>query len=437
MTHSTTTTWTGLALGVLLATACAAPASEAPPAPTPAPATAAQPPAAAGPRIAAPGQGLSQVGAGCVLPGGEVPVRPDAPAAGTAPPALKDVFREAFLIGAALNARQFAERDQQGAALVRTHFSAITPENVLKWECVHPEPGRYDFAAPDRYVDFGRRNGMVVIGHALVWHNQTPSWVFQDAQGNPVSRDTLLARMREHIHTVVGRYKGRITGWDVVNEALNEDGTMRRSPWQRIIGDDFVEHAFRFAREADPGAELYYNDYSLENPAKRDGAVALVRRLQSRGVRVDGIGTQEHQKMDWPSVALVDSMLTAFSALGVKIHVTELDVDVLPRATPSTGAEVTLRAEAEARLNPYAGGLPDSVQQALALRYAELFAVYLKHRDAIERVTFWGVRDDDSWLNDWPVRGRTNYPLLFDASGRKKPAFDAVVRTARPTVVPD
>ncbi len=368
---------------------------------------------------------------GCVAgPAGTPRVTKDAP--GASATALKTVFRDAFLIGAAVNPDQFSERDTLGVALLKTHFNSITPENVLKFECVHPRPGTYSWSGPDRYVDFGTRNGMTVIGHTLVWHSQVPRWVFQDAAGKPVSRDTLLGRMREHVHTVVGRYKGRIKGWDVVNEALNEDGTLRDSPWRRIIGDDYLAKAFQYAAEADPAAELYYNDYSLENPAKRDGAVRLVKSLQAAGVKVSGIGTQEHQKMDWPSPALVDSMITAFRALGVQVHVTELDIDVLPRATRNLGADVSMRAQAQAALNPFAAGLPDSAQASLAKRYGELFAVYMKHKDAIGRVTFWGVRDGDSWLNNWPVRGRTSYPLLFDRQGKPKPAFDAVVRTARP-----
>jgi endo-1,4-beta-xylanase len=354
---------------------------------------------------------------------------PTAPA--TAAPALTDAFRDAFLVGAALNDAQFSGRDTLAAAIVRRHFNTITPENVLKWESVHPEPGRFDFAAPDRYVDFGERNGLFVVGHTLVWHSQTPRWVFQDAAGRPASRDTLLARMRDHIHTVVGRYRGRVKGWDVGNEALNEDGTLRRSPWLTIIGEDYIAQAFRFAHEADPTAALYYNDYSLDNAPKRDGAVALVRGLLAQGVPVSGIGTQQHNRLDWPSIAQVDSSLAAFGALGVKVMITELDVDVLPRVTRAVGAEVSQRFELEAGTNPYAAGLPDSVSQALARRYAELFAVYFKHRDVVDRVTFWGVRDGDSWLNDWPVRGRTSYPLLFDRQGRAKPAFDAVLRVAR------
>ena len=358
-----------------------------------------------------------------------------APRSGTSgapvPATLKAAFQGVFYIGAAVNENQFSGIDQRGATLVREQFASITPENDLKWERVHPQPGVFDFAAPDRYVAFGERNGLFIVGHTLVWHNQTPRWVFQDPSGQPVSRDTLIARLREHIQTVVGRYRGRIRGWDVVNEALNEDGTLRHSPWFSIIGEDYIAMAFRFAHEADPAAELYYNDYSLENAPKRQGAVELVRRLRAEGVPITGIGSQDHVQMDWPTSAQVDSTLTALGQLGVRVMITELDVDVLPRATQQRGADVTLNVAARSDLNPYVAGLPDSVQQALARRYADLFAVYLRHRDVVERVTFWGVTDGDSWKNNWPVRGRTNYPLLFDREGRPKPAFDAVIRVAR------
>jgi endo-1,4-beta-xylanase len=344
---------------------------------------------------------------------------------------LKDAFRGAFRVGAALNANQFSERDARGAALIKTQFNTISPENVLKWEAVHPQPGTYDFSAPDQYVAFGEKNGMFVIGHTLVWHSQTPRWVFQDASGKPVTRDTLLARMRDHIHTVVGRYKGRIKGWDVVNEALNEDGTLRRSPWLTIIGEDYIAKAFQFAHEADPAAELYYNDYSVENAAKRNGAVRLIGELKAQGIPVAAIGLQGHDKMDWPTLAQQDSTIIALAKLGVKVNITELDVDVLPPAIQARTADVSVRAELDPKANPYAAGLPDAMQTALAARYAALFEVFLKHRDVIDRVTFWGVGDGDSWLNNWPVRGRVSYPLLFDRQDNPKPAFDAVIRTAR------
>ena len=409
----------GLLVSGLLAGACAqaAPAPSAAPQPAPPASTVAR----TQPAVAGGGPTACQQ---------SYPVAAPSVAANTAAPALKDVFQNAFRIGAAVNVAQFSDQDARSAPIVARHFNSITPENVLKWECVHPQPGTYDFAAPDRYVAFGEKNNMFIIGHTLVWHSQTPRWVFEDAQGNPVSRDTLLARMREHIHTVAGRYKGRIHGWDVVNEALNEDGTLRRSPWLRIIGEDYIAKAFQYANEADPNAELYYNDYSLENAAKRDGAVRLVKSIQAQGIRVTGIGTQQHHKMDWPTIAQLDSSIAAFATVG-KVAITELDIDVLPRATQNMGADVSMRAEAQAHLNPYAAGLPDSVQQALSRRYADLFRVLLKHRDAVDRVTFWGVANPDSWLNNWPVRGRTNYPLLFDMNGQPTPAFHAVVQVAR------
>ena len=364
---------------------------------------------------------------GCVQPNADAEL-----AAADTIPALKEVFDGAFLIGAALNPGHFVESDSTGAELVKKHFNSITSENVLKWAEVHPEPDRYDFEAADRFVEFGEENGMFIVGHTLIWHNQTPEWVFEDENGDPLTREALLERMRDHIETVVGRYAGRVDAWDVVNEALNEDGSLRETRWMRIIGEDYLEHAFRIAHEADPEAELYYNDYSLENPAKREGAVRLVRRLLDAGVPVAGIGTQGHHLLDpnHPTVEAQAATIEAFAELGVDVMVTELDVAVLPRPQRHWGADITQSAELRDELNPYPDGLPDSVQVALAQRYSDLFEVFLEHQDKISRVTFWGVRDSDSWLNNWPIRGRTSYPLLFDADGRPKPAFDAVVEAA-------
>ena len=343
---------------------------------------------------------------------------------------LKDAFQNAFRIGAALNPAQFEERDARGAALVKAQFNTISPENVLKWEVVHPRADGYRFEPADRYVAFGEKNHMFIVGHTLVWHNQTPPWVFQGSNGQPLDPAALLERLHDHIRTVVGRYKGRIGGWDVVNEALNDDGTLRQTPWLKIIGEDYIAKAFEFAHEADPSAELYYNDYSLENEAKRNGAVALVRKLKAQGVPIRAVGSQEHDKLDSPTAEQVDATIAALAALGVKVNITELDIDLLPRATRQTGADVSLNVVARSTLNPYTEGLPAAVGEQLAKRYADLFAVFLKHRGTITRVTFWGVTDGDSWLNNWPVRGRTAYPLLFDREGKPKPAFDAVIRLA-------
>ena len=354
---------------------------------------------------------------------------------------LKEAFKNDFLIGAALNEAEFTGRNTNAVAIIKAQFDSISPENALKWECIHPRRFGFDFGPADAYVAFGQKNGMFIVGHNLVWHQQTPSWVFRRDQGSrtverkrrSVNRDALLQQMSNHIFTVVGRYKGKIGGWDVVNEALDDDGTLRQSEWEKIIGPDYLIKAYQFAHKADPQAQLYYNDYSLENAPKREGAIVLIKKLQAAGIPIAGVGLQGHYKMDWPTPAALDETIKAFSKLGVKVMITELDLDMLPPATNSQAAEVSMNVALRAELNPYTHGLPAAVQQQLAKRYADLFAVFVKHRDVVSRVTFWGVTDADSWLNFWPIKGRMAYPLLFNRDDRPKPAFDAVLKTARST----
>ncbi|HLX95905.1 MAG TPA: endo-1,4-beta-xylanase [Verrucomicrobiae bacterium] len=340
---------------------------------------------------------------------------------------LKDAYQNDFLIGVAINEKQFTDGDQRGDPIIKAQFNCISPENALKWASIHPDPGPngYNFGPADQYVEFGEKNHMTIVGHTLVWHNQTPRWVFRDSNGKPVTREVLLERMRDHIHTVVGRYQGRIKIWDVVNEALNEDGTLRPSPWEKIIGPDYIEKAFQYAHEADPNAILRYNDFSLEKTPKRNGAIALIKKLQAEGIPVTAIGLQDHDQMDWPTVEQEDATISAFAALGLKVMVTELDVNVLGGKQT---AEITEMAN-QGGSNIYTNGLPPVVQQQLAERYADLFRVFVKHHNDISLVTFWGVTDGDSWLN---MRGRVNHPLLFDRAGNPKPAFDAVIQAAQP-----
>ncbi|MES2693846.1 MAG: endo-1,4-beta-xylanase, partial [Verrucomicrobiota bacterium] len=276
------------------------------------------------------------------------------------------------------------------------------------------------------------KHTMALIGHALVWHSQTPSWVFEGVGGKPPTREVMLGRMREHIHAVVGRYRGKVKGWDVVNEALSDSGgdILRESPWRRLIGDDFIDQAFRFAHEVDPEAELYYNDYGLEDKRKRANGVKLLRGLLERGVPITGVGTQSHFQLDYPSLAAVDATLTALSSLGIKVMVTELDVDVLPYRESPGIADINRRETWDKSMDPYTSGLPEEIQIKQAKRYGDLFALYRRHRDAITRVTFWGLDDGQSWLNDFPMRGRTNHPLLFDRGLKPKPAFLAVLQKA-------
>jgi endo-1,4-beta-xylanase len=328
--------------------------------------------------------------------------------------ALKDLMPKGMVIGVAINQRQSDGVDAAAGDIITKQFNQISPENLLKFQSVHPTADRYVFDAQDRYVQFGVDRKMQVVGHNLVWHQQTSAWVFQGTDGKPADRETLLARMRDHIHTVVGRYKGKIHGWDVVNEAIDEDGSLRKAPWHDGIGDDYVAKAFEFAHEADSDAELYYNDYNLEKPAKRAGVIRLVKDLKARGLRIDGIGNQGHWRLDTPTIGEIEEALVDLHSTGLKVMYTELDINLLPQAGRNADPAVA---------NPYASGLPDEKQQLLAERYAVIFGVFLRHRDAVTRVTFWGLSDADSWLN----RGRMNYPLLWDRLRQPKPAFQAVV----------
>jgi endo-1,4-beta-xylanase len=345
---------------------------------------------------------------------------------------LRSVYGNHFLFGVAANNSQLDGRNAKAAEIISRHFSSLTAENAMKWQSLQPTPGTYDFTAADRCVEFGQTHGLAVVGHTLVWHSQTPAWVFEGEDGGVATREELLARMRDHIHTVAGRYRGRIHGWDVVNEAISDGpGGLRDSPWRRIIGDDYLDHAFRLAKEAAPEAELYYNDYGLADPGKRARTVAMLRGLIERGVPIDGVGMQGHYRLRWPSLANVEASIQAFSDLGLQVMITELDIDVLPSRGNVGVADISRREEADPQLNPYREGLPDDIQEQLAERYGELFTLFVRYRHEITRVTLWGLDDGQSWLNQFPIRGRTNHPLLFDRDLEPKLAFFEVGRAGR------
>lgn len=345
-------------------------------------------------------------------------------------PTLKDAFDGKFYIGTALNADQILEEDTGAVRVVKAHFNSITAENIMKSEIIQPIEGEFDFDLADKFVEFGEKNGMKIIGHTLVWHSQAPKWFFVDEQGNDVSPEILKERMKTHITTFVSRYKGRVKGWDVVNECINDDGSWRNSKFYQILGEDFVRYAFEFAHEADPDAELYYNDYSMANPGRRQGVINMVKSLQEQGVRIDGIGMQGHLNMDYPSIEEFEKSLLAFADLGVQIMITELDLSVLPSPRRDVGANVASTFEYQKEINPYADGLPEDVQEKQFKRYADFFRLFLKHQDKIDRVTLWGVNDAQSWKNDWPVNGRTDYTLLFDRNNNPKPVVETIIKEA-------
>ena len=326
---------------------------------------------------------------------------------------LKDIFANSYHIGAALNSRQVNSSDVKVTSAI-DHFNSISPENDLKWERIHPEIDRYNFKAGDEFVALGEKMEAHIIGHCLVWHQQTPRWVFQDENKEPLSKEALISRMEDHIEVVAGRYKGRIHGWDVVNEAFNEDGSFRESSWFKIAGKDFMKAAFRKAHEVDPEAELYYNDYNVWNAAKRKGILDFAKEMVAEGIQVDAIGMQAHYQVDTPSLEQIEQGIIDIHEAGFKVVVTELDVDILPRPRRAVGADLNMNFANSDEYNPYKNGITPEGEAKLAARYADIFKIYEKHKDKITRVTFWGLGDGNSWLNNFPVRGRTNYPLLFD-----------------------
>ncbi|WP_417355205.1 endo-1,4-beta-xylanase [Flavobacterium sp.] len=345
---------------------------------------------------------------------------------------FKDVFKDKFYIGVAINRRQALQKNEKETTLIKQYFNSISPENDLKWENIHPSQGIYNFDPADSYVKTGTESGMFIIGHTLVWHSQTPDWVFTDEQENLLTREELLKRMKDHIDTVVFRYKGKIKGWDVVNEALNEDGSLRDSKWRTIIGDDYIEKAFEFAHAADPEAELYYNDYNLYKAEKRSGAIKIVNSLKEKGIPIKAVGEQGHYNLDRASLKDIEATIQDFIKAGVNVNFTELDISVLPEANADATADVANSEIYKEELNPYVDGLPIEVENRLAQRYGSIFKLFVKYEKHIDRVTFWGLSDADTWLNNWPVRGRTNYPLPFNRDYTlKKEVAKAILDAAK------
>ncbi|WP_439489491.1 endo-1,4-beta-xylanase [Algoriphagus sp.] len=327
---------------------------------------------------------------------------------------LKDIFSNSYHIGVALNSRQVNSSDEKVNAVIQENFNSLSPENGLKWQLVHPELDQYNFEFGDEYVALGEKIGAFTIGHCLVWHQQVPRWVFVDDNQQQLSKEALISRMEEHIETVAGRYKGKIHGWDVVNEAFNEDGSYRESDWYKIAGKDFMKAAFRKAHEVDPEAELYYNDYNVWRASKRKGILDFAKEMVAEGIKVDAIGMQGHYQLDSPTLEEIEQGIIDIHEAGFKVMITELDVDVLPRPNRAEGADLNMNFANSDEYNPFKDGITPEAEARLAQRYADIFDIYERHKDKITRVTFWGLGDRNSWLNNFPVRGRTNYPLLFD-----------------------
>ena len=311
--------------------------------------------------------------------------------------------------------------------LLMAQFSVITPENCMKPAAIQASAGKFDFVPADAFVEFATVQGLKAVGHCLVWakDDRTPPWFFQDGD-RPAPAQLLLQRMQHHIETVAGRYRGRLAMWDVVNEAL-DDGTnyLRPSGWTKACGEEFIAKAFEYAHAADPKALLVYNDYNNELPAKRQKLIRLVRWLREKNAPVYAVGLQGHYEIDRVPFEEIETTLIAMGQLGVKVVISELDIDVIPRA--KWWADGGQHREALAKLDPYQEGCPPEILERQAQQYGRLFQIFRKHARVVARISFWDLHDGQSWLNNFPWK-RVNHPLLFDREGKPKPAFDAVIR---------
>lgn len=338
---------------------------------------------------------------------------------------LKEAYSDSFKIGSALRYSEFNGKNQAVEQLIIDQFNAISPCNDLKPESLHPSPDVWNFERGDAYVEFGKEHGMWMLGHTLCWHNQTPEFFWSNPDGTPKSHDELVETLRSYIETVCTHFAGKVDAWDVINEIVSEEGGYRDKGWVKAFGgpeygDEIVKLVFSFAEKYAPDTELYYNEFNVWRPSKLEGVIHLVKMLQEEGIRIDGVGIQAHWGLNFPDNQYICDAIEKLSALGIKVMITELDVDVLPLTREGqiigqafTDSQFQLE-EWKKYLDPYADGLPKKVEKQQAARYAELFKIFYDHRDAIDRVTFWGVDDSTSWKNGYPVPGRTNYALLWN-----------------------
>lgn len=348
---------------------------------------------------------------------------------------LKSVYKDAFKMGVAVNDDIVSGKDSLSQSIVKSHFNSITAENVMKAEIINPSPDVYHFEQADAYVDFGQKNNMFIIGHTLVWHNQCPDWFFKHENGELKSKEDVKTRLHDYIKAVASRYHGKVHAWDVVNEVIADDGSYRPTKWVEGIGDgdELVRLSFEYAAKYAPNTELYYNDFNAWRPTKRDGIIRMIKMLKDAGIRIDGVGIQGHWGLNFPENKYIEDAIVAYAAAGVKVMITELDVDVLPLTKEGqiigTGMmhDQFQQEEFKKFLDPYKDGLPAEIEKQHAERYETLFQIFYKHRDKLDRVALWGIHDGMSWKNDYPIPNRTNYPLLWNRDLSPKSALTKIL----------
>ncbi|MDN3473080.1 endo-1,4-beta-xylanase [Pseudoalteromonas sp. APC 3355] len=353
--------------------------------------------------------------------------------------ALKNTFADSFKMGVAVNQDIVTGKNAAAQSIIAKQFNTVTLENAMKAEVIYPQQGKVDFSGADAFIDFAKQNNMFTVAHTLVWHNQTPDWFFTNSKNEPNTPAEQLEQMRKHIELVAGRYKNKVDAWDVVNEVIADDGSYRPTVWVNRVGDGdtMVKAAFKYAQQYSPNTELYYNDFNAWRPEKRDGIIRMIKMLQKEGIRIDGIGIQAHWGLNFPKMQYIEQAIDAYAALGIKVMITELDIDVLPLTKEGqiTGTDMMKPQfqleEFETYLDPYKNGLPSDVEAQLNARYKALFELFYAKRDKIDRVTFWGLHDGMSWKNDYPIPNRTNYPLLWDRNLNPKPVIKTIAEVVQ------
>lgn len=335
------------------------------------------------------------------------------------PTGYKDTYKDYFTVGVALNIRNVASPEQM--AIVKKNFNSVTAENAMKPGEIHPKEGVWRFGGADSIANWCRQNGVKMRGHCLAWHSQFANWMFTDKKGKPVSKEVFYERLRDHIHTVVNRYKDVVYAWDVLNEAI-ADGDGRRKPWQKeepspyrktkmidLCGEEFIAKVFEFAHEADPNVKLFYNDYNAAQPAKRDRIYNMVKKMKDAGVPIDGIGMQGHYNIYGPSMKDFEDAIVKYSKIVKEIHITELDL----RTNEEMGGQLEFSRGKE-------GAVPEYIRTLHEAQYVNLFRVMRRHKDVITNVTFWNLSDADSWI------GANNYPLPIDRNLKYKKVYYAL-----------
>ena len=365
----------------------------------------------------------------------------------TKPLSLADAYRDYWYTGVSVNQWQVAadpsgsnEHDVTGQVsndqtadwpLIVNNFNFVVAENCMKCEVIHPKEGVYDFTLADQFVDKAKAAGKRVLGHCLIWHSQCAPWFHFDKDGKLVSAEVLKKRMREHIFTIVSHFKGRVDAWDVVNEGFEDDGTPRKSLFYQILGTDYIPLAFRYAHEADPNAELYYNDFSMNKSTKVEGVAAFFRPLIQQGLPITAIGMQGHMiledNVDNSLIKEYEHSIETIAALGVPTFFSELDLSVLPNPYGFSGANVSDRFAYRPEMDPYKDGLTKAHEAKISQYWVDFYKMLLRHHKDIIRVNYWCLNDANSWRNDFPIKGRTDYATLFDRQGRLKPFVQQLI----------